>query len=152
MWPTVSEQLKLDFEDEVDRRTIAPVRPTDSLPGQPEFSIERLPTDLQDRFRSLYQSSAEEGEYLAVNEIYQGDARDLLPRIRPNSIALSVWSPPYFVGKEYEAYLSFEDWQRLLAEVIRLHFSHHHTWRFSGQQSGWRVEMRPVGRKSFASD
>ncbi|MEJ5197913.1 MAG: site-specific DNA-methyltransferase [Anaerolineae bacterium] len=122
MLPTVSEQLKLDFEDEVDRRAIAPVGPTDSLSGHPEFSIERLPKDLQERFRSLYQSSAEEGEYLAVNEIHQGDARDLLPRIRPNSIALSVWSPPYFVGKEYEAHLSFEDWQQLLAEVIRLHF------------------------------
>ena len=37
------------------------------------------------------------------------------------SIALSVWSPPYYVGKEYEQDLSFEDWKKLLWEVIRLH-------------------------------
>ncbi|MFQ5613968.1 MAG: DNA methyltransferase [Anaerolineae bacterium] len=35
---------------------------------------------------------------------------------------MSIWSPPYFVGKEYEADLSFEDWQNLLATVIVLHF------------------------------
>jgi site-specific DNA-methyltransferase (adenine-specific) len=60
---------------------------------------------------------------LAVNQIHCGDARDLLPRIARNSIACSVWSPPYFVGKEYEAYLrSYESWSGLLREVIALHF------------------------------
>jgi site-specific DNA-methyltransferase (adenine-specific) len=43
-------------------------------------------------------------------------------QIEPNSVALSVWSPPYFVGKEYEAHLSFADWQHLLEDVICLHF------------------------------
>ena len=59
---------------------------------------------------------------LRDNEIHCGDARSLLKRIRPESVALSFWSPPYFVGKSYEKYLSFEDWQSLLREVIRLHF------------------------------
>lgn len=58
---------------------------------------------------------------LTVNKIYQGDARGLLPKIQAASIALSVWSPPYFVGKAYEKYLSYEDWIDLLQEVIRLH-------------------------------
>ncbi|MGH9753335.1 MAG: DNA-methyltransferase [Blastocatellia bacterium] len=91
-----------------------------------EFRIDRLPRNLQDRFTELYSprdSSGEEEEtFLKPNEIYQGDARDLLSLIQPNSIALSVWSPPYFVGKGYEADLSFDDWQELLATVIKRHF------------------------------
>jgi site-specific DNA-methyltransferase (adenine-specific) len=88
----------------------------------PDFKLERLPRGLQDTFRTLYSNKSVQATYLRPNEIYQGDARDLLPQIEPNSIALSVWSPPYFVGKEYEAYLTFEDWQDLLKTVIRLHF------------------------------
>ena len=60
---------------------------------------------------------------LEPNQIYWGDARDLLPAIKPNSIACSVWSPPYFVGKTYERYLkSYEAWRLMLEEVVRLHF------------------------------
>jgi len=59
---------------------------------------------------------------LTPNEIYHGDSRSLLKRIEKNSIALSVWSPPYFVGKEYEKYLSFDDWKKLLRDVISSHF------------------------------
>jgi len=88
----------------------------------PNFKLERLPKDLQDTFRVLYFNGSTHTTYLHPNEIYQGDARELLPQIEPNSIALSVWSPPYFVGKEYEAYLTFRDWQSLLETVIRLHF------------------------------
>lgn len=89
-----------------------------------DFSIERLPKDLQGRFQELYShgNGNETAYYLPVNEIHLGDARHLLPQVEPNSIALSVWSPPYFVGKEYEAHLTFEDWQDLLRTVIRLHF------------------------------
>lgn len=60
--------------------------------------------------------------YLAVNHVHQGDCRQLLPKIHPNSIALSVWSPPYYVGKDYERDLSFEAWKELLKETISLHF------------------------------
>ncbi len=86
------------------------------------FRIERLPKDLQEKFRALYSDAGEQSIYLQPNGIYEGDARILLPQVEPNSIALSVWSPPYFVGKEYEAYLTFEDWQNLLETVINLHF------------------------------
>ncbi len=61
-------------------------------------------------------------DLLADNAIYTGDARDLLASVCPESVALSFWSPPYFVGKSYEKDLSFEDWQALLREVIALHF------------------------------
>ncbi len=59
---------------------------------------------------------------LSPNEIYQGDARELLRRVRPESVALSFWSPPYFVGKSYEAELDFGDWSDLLRDTIAGHF------------------------------
>jgi len=64
-----------------------------------------------------------EEECLAVNNNYCGDARDLLPKIQKDSVALSVWSPPYYVGKEYEKDYSYESWLQMLRDVIRLHFS-----------------------------
>lgn len=59
---------------------------------------------------------------LTPNEIYHGDSRNLLKKIEKDSIALSVWSPPYYVGKEYEKDLSFNDWKNLLRDVIAFHF------------------------------
>jgi len=61
--------------------------------------------------------------YLQPNQIYHGDARVLLRKIEPGTITLSVWSPPYFVGKDYERDLSFDDWKSLLRETISLHFN-----------------------------
>ncbi len=87
-----------------------------------DFNIERLPKALQSRFRVLYSDKEKKTDYLRADEIYHGDARKLLLYIEPDSIALSVWSPPYFVGKSYEAHFSFEDWQNLLETVIKLHF------------------------------
>lgn len=60
---------------------------------------------------------------LAPNSIYHGDSRKLLRKIEYESIALSVWSPPYYVGKQYEQDLTFKDWEELLQKVIKLHFS-----------------------------
>lgn len=88
----------------------------------PGLTIERLPKDLQERLRPVLCPPREQAEHLALNAIYCGDARTLLPRIEPNSIALSVWSPPYFVGKNYESGFSFDDWQSMLKDVIALHF------------------------------
>lgn len=85
-------------------------------------TLERLPQHLQERLRHVMHPQADRAAYLETDTIHEGDARQLLPRIEPNSIALSVWSPPYFVGKNYEAGATFEDWQNLLREVIALHF------------------------------
>jgi DNA modification methylase len=60
---------------------------------------------------------------LQPNNIYDGDARKLLSEIKPNSVACSMWSPPYFLGKSYEKYLkSYAEWRDMLEEVVRLHF------------------------------
>lgn len=59
---------------------------------------------------------------LNPNEIYNGDSRILLQRIEAESIAVSVWSPPYYVGKDYEKDLTFEEWKDLLRDVIKYHF------------------------------
>ena len=61
-------------------------------------------------------------EYLRANQIYHGDARALLKSIEPGSVACSIWSPPYHVGKDYEVDMSFEEWRGLLQTVIQLHY------------------------------
>jgi len=88
---------------------------------QPVFSLHRMPPHLRERLRSDLERRSEDRAWLRINTIHHGDARALLPQIAPNSVALSVWSPPYFVGKNYESRLSFQDWQDLLSSVIALH-------------------------------
>jgi site-specific DNA-methyltransferase (adenine-specific) len=68
-----------------------------------------------------HRAASANGHPLALDQIYHGDARELLDRIAADSIALSVWSPPYFVGKSYEKDLDFEQWQDLLRGVIQRH-------------------------------
>ena len=58
---------------------------------------------------------------LQPDQIYHGDARKLMRRIESESIALSVWSPPYHVGKSYEDGMTFAEWQSMLKEVIQMH-------------------------------
>lgn len=89
---------------------------------QTNITFERLPKHLQVKLGAVLNPARPDTAYLSSNSIYEGDARHLIPQIEPNSIALSVWSPPYFVGKSYESDLSFEDWKALLKEVIALHF------------------------------
>ncbi len=91
-------------------------------PNLAHFNMDRLPPDLQRQLTNVYQSSQLDNA-LEANRIYHGDARELLAQIQPNSIALSIWSPPYFVGKEYEADLTFTDWQNLLSTVIARHYA-----------------------------
>lgn len=59
--------------------------------------------------------------YLDVNKIYCGDSRELLKQIEPESISLSVWSPPYHVGKDYEKGTTYVEWKAMLSKVISLH-------------------------------
>lgn len=59
---------------------------------------------------------------LELNNVYNGDSTELLKQITPNSISLSVWSPPYFVGKDYEKHLSYNEWVILLQKTIKGHY------------------------------
>lgn len=58
---------------------------------------------------------------IANGSIVQGDARRLLAEIPADSIDLSFWSPPYYVGKSYERDLTFDEWQTLISDVIHAH-------------------------------
>lgn len=60
-------------------------------------------------------------DYLLPNNVYLGRSEELLKQIKPSSISLSFWSPPYFVGKEYEKTETYETWQEMLKNVIRCH-------------------------------
>lgn len=98
---------------------------TDAPPtfnGRNHPNINRMPAHLQQQMGAIYDEQRPSTDALHLDTVYQGDARVLLPRIAPNSVALSIWSPPYFVGKSYEADLTFADWQTLLADIIAAHF------------------------------
>jgi site-specific DNA-methyltransferase (adenine-specific) len=60
-------------------------------------------------------------DYLESNHVYCGHSENLMRRIEPGSVSLSFWSPPYFVGKEYEVGETYESWQEMLKTVISLH-------------------------------
>ena len=60
---------------------------------------------------------------MKINNIYCGEAQLLMNEIEPESIALSFWSPPYFLGKDYETGETFDSWQNLLKTVIRQHYT-----------------------------
>jgi adenine-specific DNA-methyltransferase len=51
--------------------------------------------------------------------VFQGDCREFLQRIPPQTIQLIVTSPPYNLGKEYEKRLHLADYTAQQREVIR---------------------------------
>ena len=60
--------------------------------------------------------------FLDIDQIHHGDSSVEMLKIEPDSVSLSFWSPPYFVGKHYEKEATFESWQLLLQQVIHNHF------------------------------
>lgn len=60
-------------------------------------------------------------KWLDIGRVHQGSAPDLLNDVAPCSVACSVWSPPYHLGKNYEQGQSFSDWQDLLRRTIIAH-------------------------------
>jgi len=71
--------------------------------------------------KSMRAETESNPSYLAPGEVHQGDAAELIWEIEPESVDLSVWSPPYHVGKEYECGRTFEQWKNLLGAVIAGH-------------------------------
>lgn len=55
------------------------------------------------------------------NGIYLGDSREIHRHVEKESVALSVWSPPYHVGKQYEKDVPFFEWKNLLRRTIEAH-------------------------------
>ena len=53
--------------------------------------------------------------------IIEADARVGMRGLRAKSVDLSFWSPPYYVGKQYEQDLSFDSWCSLIREVLAEH-------------------------------
>ncbi|MDY0331295.1 MAG: DNA methyltransferase [Thiomonas sp.] len=53
--------------------------------------------------------------------VFLGDARELNFFVDAGSVALSVWSPPYHVGKQYELDQSFLEWKSLLRRTLAAH-------------------------------
>ena len=56
-----------------------------------------------------------------VDRIIHADARDFLEGLPADSVDLSFWSPPYYVGKSYERDMTFEEWQGLISDAVRAH-------------------------------
>lgn len=54
-------------------------------------------------------------------DLFHGDNRDVMLKLESESVSLSVWSPPYCVGKEYERGVSYDEWANLLADVLHAH-------------------------------
>ena len=57
-------------------------------------------------------------QYLEIDRIYCGESEAIMQQIEPNSIAVSVWSPPYHVGKNYESGQTYEEWQKCLRLLL----------------------------------
>jgi len=56
---------------------------------------------------------------MELNKIYCGDSRRM-DKIDDNSVHLTITSPPYYVGKDYEAYLpTLESYFKMLSEVFQ---------------------------------
>lgn len=55
---------------------------------------------------------------LDVNTIYQGDCLDVMKQIDTDSIDLIVTSPPYYLNKEYEKTISYEDYMSMMEDVF----------------------------------
>lgn len=60
-------------------------------------------------------------QILSVNNIYLGDSCKLLKLVEEETVSLSFWSPPYFLGKEYEKNESYTSWQSMLQDIIMEH-------------------------------
>lgn len=57
----------------------------------------------------------------AINSVNHGDARKIAANIEPETVAVSIWSPPYHVGKNYETGVSFPQWKNLLRRTLLAH-------------------------------
>ena len=55
---------------------------------------------------------------MTSHTLYNADSRHLSDFVKPNSIDLIVTSPPYYVGKEYERNVSWQDHLEMIDDVL----------------------------------
>ncbi len=55
---------------------------------------------------------------LEINKVYQGDCLEVMKEIDDNSIDLIVTSPPYYLNKEYEKTISYENYCKMMQEAF----------------------------------
>lgn len=67
-------------------------------------------------------SAATSTRSLGIDQVHLGRSEELMTRIAADSVALSFWSPPYFVGKEYEKEETYDGWQAMLRAVVTEHY------------------------------
>lgn len=80
-----------------------------------------FPNFLQDLPSENPEVDSTVAEGLPVDQIIQADSRRFLEELPADSIDLSFWSPPYYVGKSYEQDMTFEEWQGLISAVVGAH-------------------------------
>lgn len=83
-----------------------------------EEGMTKVPVTMEASSKLIIKASE---NFLDLDRIYVGHAEHVMKRIASDSIALSFWSPPYFVGKEYERDATYESWQDMLRAVISEH-------------------------------
>lgn len=77
--------------------------------------------DIKQKSIPFTTTNSESCNNTVFNRIITGDARKYLQGLPENSVDLSFWSPPYYVGKSYEQDLTFDGWCSLLRDVIACH-------------------------------
>lgn len=87
-----------------------------------ERNIASAPTQHETQ-NSIVSKAAQKPDdaYLSINTIHLGDTTLLLDYVHRESIALSIWSPPYNLGKNYELGMTFDQWQKLIRTTINKH-------------------------------
>jgi DNA modification methylase len=72
--------------------------------------------------KSPLQEGRSSAFHAASCSLFLGDCREMMEcHIPSDSVSLSVWSPPYCVGKEYERGVSYDEWANMLADVLQSH-------------------------------
>lgn len=77
-----------------------------------------------------------------VNTLYQQDSRDM-HHLPDNSVHLMITSPPYNVGKDYDADLTLEEYKSLLRDVLK------ETYRVLVEGGRACVNIANVGRSPY---
>lgn len=59
---------------------------------------------------------------MVKQKFYFGDCRELIKKVKRNSVSLVVTSPPYNIGKKYGRYkdnIPLEDWEKLISQITK---------------------------------